>query len=354
MEYRLLGRSGLKVSALTLGTMTFDTEGFFTKAGSSDLKEARRIIDIARDAGINLLDTANVYSMGRSEEMIGQALGGGRQDLMIATKVRFPIGDGPNECGLSRHHIIHACEASLRRLKRDVIDLYQVHEWDGQTPLEETLEALDTLLKAGKIRYVGCSNYSGWHLMKALAVADRDGRARFVSQQIYYSLQGREAEYELIPIAIDQGLGVLVWSPLAGGLLSGKYRRGKPMPEGRHLQNWGEPPLYDEAKLYDTIEVLVAIAEARGVPAAQVALAWSLGRPGITSLVIGARNEQQLRQNLPSVELRLTDEERAKLDAVSAPTLLYPYWHQASTARDRLSAADLALLAPFVKGEPRF
>jgi aryl-alcohol dehydrogenase-like predicted oxidoreductase len=354
MEYRLLGRSGLKVSALTLGTMTFGAEGFFTKAGTHGVKEARRIIDISRDAGINLLDTANVYSTGRSEEMIGEALEGGRKDLMIASKVRFPMGKGPNDAGLSRHHIIRECEGSLRRLKRDAIDLYQVHEWDGLTPLEETMEALDTLLKAGKVRYVGCSNYSGWHIMKALAVADRDGRARFVSQQIYYSLQGREAEYELLPISLDQGLGVLVWSPLAGGLLSGKYRRGKPMPEGRHAKDWGEPPIHDEKKLYDTIEVLVAVAEAKGVPAARVALAWLLGRPGITSLVIGARNEEQLKQNLPCVALKLTEEERGKLDDVSAPTLLYPYWHQASTARDRLGPADLALLAPFVKGEARF
>jgi len=354
MEYRYLGRSGLKISTLTLGTMTFGGEGFFAKAGNSSVAEARRIIDISRDAGINLLDTANVYSTGRSEEMIGEALEGGRKDLMIATKVRFPMGDGPNQAGLSRHHIIHECEASLRRLKRDVIDLYQVHEWDGQTPLEETMEALDTLMKTGKVRYIGCSNYSGWHIMKALAVSERDGRARFVSQQIYYSLQGREAEYELIPITVDQGLGILVWSPLAGGLFSGKYRRGKPMPDGRHIQNWGEPPIYEEKKLYDTIEVLVGIAEARNVPPVQVALAWSLGRPGITSLVIGARNEQQLKQNLPSVEMKLTQDECDKLNEVSAPTLLYPYWHQASTARDRLGAADLVLLAPFVKGDARF
>lgn len=354
MEYRLLGRSGLKVSVLTLGTMTFGAQGFFTKAGNTDAKEARRFIDISRDAGINLLDTANVYSTGRSEEVIGEALEGKRQDLMIASKVRFPMGDGPNEAGLSRHHIIHECEASLRRLKRDHIDLYQVHEWDGQTPLEETMEALDTLQKAGKVRYIGCSNYSGWHLMKALGVAERDGRARFVSQQIYYSLQGREAEYELIPISVDQGLGILVWSPLAGGLFSGKYRRGKPMPEGRHLKDWGEPPIYDETKLYDTIEVLVEVAEARNAPAAQVALAWLLGRPGITSLIIGARNEEQLNANLPAVELKLTPEERKKLNDVSAPTLLYPYWHQASTARDRLGPADLALLAPFLEGDTRF
>jgi len=274
--------------------------------------------------------------------------------VLLATKVRFSTGKGPNDRGLSRYHIIREAENSLRRLKTEVIDLYQVHEWDGLTPLEETMEALDTLLKQGKVRYIGCSNYSGWHIMKALGIAERAGSARFVSQQIYYSLQSRDAEYELLPITIDQGLGVLVWSPLAGGLLSGKYRRGKPMPEGRHLANWGEPPIYDENKLYDIIEVLVAVAEGKGVPAAQVALAWSLGRPGITSLVIGARNEEQLRQNLPCVELKLTQEERDKLDTVSAPTLLYPYWHQASTARDRLGAADLALLAPFVKGEARF
>ncbi|HNB28312.1 MAG TPA: aldo/keto reductase [Alphaproteobacteria bacterium] len=355
MEYRLLGRSGLKISVLTLGTMTFGGAGFFAKTGSSDVTEARRLIDICRDAGINLLDTADVYSKGLSEEICGAALDGARQDMMVATKARFPMGDGPNDRGLSRRHLIAACEASLRRLRRDHIDLYQLHEWDGQTPLEETMEALDTLQRSGKVRYVGCSNFSGWHIMKALGIAERAGSARFVSQQIYYSLQGREAEYELLPISLDQGLGVLVWSPLAGGLLTGKYRRGKPQPDsGRHLQNWGEPPLYDEAKLYDTIEVLVEIAAARNVPPAQVAMAWSLGRPAITSLVIGVRNEAQLRANLPAVDLKLTPEERAKLDAVSAPTLIYPYWHQASTARDRLGVADLALLEPFVRGEARF
>jgi len=264
MEYRLLGRSGLKVSALTLGTMTFGGAGFFAKTGSSNVAEARRLIDICRDAGINLIDTANVYSKGLSEEITGEALDGARKDLMVATKARFPMGDGPNDRGLSRRHLIAECEASLRRLRRDYIDLYQLHEWDGQTPLEETMEAMDTLLKSGKVRYIGCSNFSGWHIMKALGIADRAHSSRFVSQQIYYSLQGREAEYELLPISLDQGLGVMVWSPLAGGLLTGKYRRGKPQPNsGRHLQDWGEPPIYDEAKLYDTIEVLVEIATAR-------------------------------------------------------------------------------------------
>jgi len=354
VEYRYLGRSGLRISTLTLGTMTFGGVGLFGKAGASSLAEARRIIDISREAGINLLDTADAYSSGRSEEIIGEALEGGRGDLLIATKVRFPMGGGPNDAGLSRHHIVRACEASLRRLRRDVIDLYQVHEWDGRTPLEETMEALDALVRGGKVRYIGCSNFSGWHSMKALGVADRHGRTRFVSQQIHYALEAREAEYELIPIGIDQGLGVLVWSPLAGGLLSGKYRRGAPLPEGRHREGWGEPPIRDEAKLHDIIDALVAIADARGVPAAQVALAWSLGRPGITSLVIGARTDEQLRQNLPAADLELTAEERLQLDEVSAPPLIYPYWHQAATARDRLGAADLALLAPFEQGESRF
>jgi aryl-alcohol dehydrogenase-like predicted oxidoreductase len=353
MEYRLLGRSGLKISNLTLGTMTFGGQGFFAKAGSSDVKEARRLIDVFRDAGGNILDTANAYSNGISEEIIGEALDGKRQDLLVATKARFPMGDGPNDRGLSRQHLIAACEASLKRLKRGHIDLYQVHEWDGLTPLEETIEALDTLVHQGKVRYVGCSNYSGWHLMKALAVSERHNQQRFVSQQIYYSLQAREAEYELLPIAVDQGVSILIWSPLAGGLLSGKYRRGKPMPEGRHMKDWGEPPIYDETKLYDTIEALVKLAEARKLPAAQLALAWSLGRPGVASAVIGARNEEQLKANLPAGDLKLTAEERAALDAVSAPTMIYPYWHQSSTAADRLGAADMALHGGSATPEPR-
>jgi aryl-alcohol dehydrogenase-like predicted oxidoreductase len=353
MEYRLLGRSGLKVSVLTLGTMTFGGQTFFAKTGNTDVAGARRIIDIYREAGGNMVDTADVYSQGAAEAITGEALDGERKDLMVATKARFPMGKGPNDRGLSRRHLIAACEASLKRLRRETIDLYQVHEWDGQTPIEETVEALDSLQRAGKVRYIGCSNFSGWHIMKALAAADARHQARFVSQQIYYSLQAREAEYELLPIAVDQGVGVLVWSPLAGGLLSGKYRRGKPMPEGRHLADWGEPPIHDETKLYDTIEVLVAIAEARKVSPAQVALAWLLGRPGITSVVVGVRNEEQLKTNLPAGDLKLSDEERGKLDAVSAPTLIYPYWHQVNTAADRLGEADLALLRPFLKKDLR-
>ena len=350
MEYRQLGRSGLLVSALALGTMTFGGRGNFGKTGNTDLAGARRLIDRALDAGVTLIDTADIYSQGLAEEIVGAALAGRRERALIATKARFRMGDGANDAGLSRHHLIAACEASLRRLQTDRIDLYQLHQWDGQTPLEETLRALDDLQRAGKVRYIGASNYSGWHLMKALAVSDRDRLARFASQQIHYSLQAREAEYELLPVALDQGLGVLVWSPLAGGLLSGKYRRDRrPDGESRQLTDWGEPPVRDREKLYDIIEALVAVAAARGVSAAQVALAWLLGRPAIVSLIIGARTEQQLADNLNAASLVLTAGERARLDAVSAPPLLYPYWHQAQTAADRLGPADLSLLGPHLR-----
>jgi len=349
MEYRLLGRSGLKVSVLTMGTMTFGGKGDFANVGSVEADEARRQIDLCLDAGVNLIDTADVYSSGRSEEIVGAAIRGRRDEVLVTTKVRFRMGERPNDVGLSRHHIVSACEASLRRLGTDYLDLYQLHEWDGLTPLEETFEALDLLVGSGKVRYVGASNFSAWHLMKALGVAEREGWPRLVSQQIYYSLQAREAEYELVPLSVDQGLGILVWSPLAGGLLSGKYRRGRQAPEGsRHLTEWNEPPVHDQDALYDVVEVLVEIAEARGVSAAQVALAYTLGKPGVTSLVIGARTSEQLSNNLGAADLRLDDQERARLDDASRPRLLYPYWHQANTAADRLSPADLTLLAPHV------
>jgi len=347
MEYRTLGKSGLRVSVLTMGTMTFGGRGGFAQVGSTDVDQARRQVDMCLDAGINLIDTADVYSGGLAEDILGEVLRGRRDDVLVATKVRMTMGRGPNDAGLSKHHVITGCEASLRRLGTDHIDLYQVHEWDGQTPLEETLEALGLLVSAGKVRYVGASNYASWQLMKALGTSERLGLPRFVSQQIYYSLQGREAEYELIPLAVDQGLGVLVWSPLAGGLLSGKYRRGQQPPEGsRGLTDWNEPPVYDADGLYDIIEVLVKIAEQRGVSAAQVALAYTLAKPAVTSLVIGARTDEQLADNLAAADLTLSDDERSQLDAASAPPLLYPYWHQAKTARDRLSPADLTLLAP--------
>src|SRR5271165_2489883 len=351
MEYRQLGRSGLKVSVLSLGTMTFGGKDFFSKVGDVSLDEARRLIDIVADAGVNLIDTANMYSAGRSEELIGEAMPVRKAGMLIATKARFPMGAGPNDRGSSRWHLIGECEASLRCLRTDVIDLYQLHQWDGLTPLEETLEALDNLVRAGKVRYVGCSNFSGWHMMKAMEVARRDGRIPFVSEQIHYTLQARDAEYELLPVAADQGLGVLVWSPLAGGLLSGKHRRDKAAPEGtRQFSGWTEPPVRDENALWDIVDELVAIGEGRGVSAAQIALAWLLGRPAVTSLVIGGRTEAQFRDNLACVNVKLTEEERSRLDKVSQPPLIYPFWHQSWTANDRLSPADLVLHAPFLKG----
>ncbi|MBN8998039.1 MAG: aldo/keto reductase [Rhizobiales bacterium] len=350
MEYRQLGRSGLRVSTLTLGTMTFGGRGPFANVGNTDAAGARRQMAMAIDAGINLIDTANVYSDGVSEEIIGEALPVARDKVLLATKCRMRIGPGPNEGGASRYHIITELEKSLKRLRTDYIDLYQLHQWDGQTPIEETMEALDTLIRAGKVRYVGASNYSGWHLMKALAASDTHNFQRYVSQQIHYTLQAREAEYELIPITIDQGVGTMIWSPLGGGLLSGKYRRGITPPAGsRRLTAWQEPPVRDEEKLYDIVEVVVDIAKARGVSGAQVALAWLLGRPGITTLIVGARTDTQLADNLKAVDLVLSAEERDRLDKVSQPPALYPYWHQAATASERLGAADLSLLQPFVK-----
>jgi len=349
MEHRQLGSSGLRVSALTLGTMTFGGQGKFAHVGATDVEQATRQVDLCLDRGVTTIDTADVYSGGLSEEIVGAAIKGRRDRIVLATKARMTMGDGPNDAGLSRRHLIAACEASLRRLGTDYIDLYQVHEWDGQTPLEETLHALDALVQSGKVRYIGCSNYAGWQMTKALGISARDGYQRFVSQQVYYSLQARDAEYEIVPSAIDQGVGILVWSPLAGGLLSGKYRRGEKGPAGsRHLTDWNEPPVRDEAQLYDVVDALVEIGEARGVSAAQVALAWLLGRPGVTSLIVGARTDEQLADNLAAADLELSAGERGRLDELSAPPLLYPFWHQAATAGDRLGPADLALLGPHV------
>jgi aryl-alcohol dehydrogenase-like predicted oxidoreductase len=345
MEYRQLGNSGLRVSVLTLGTMTFGGVGWSSVLGAVDVDGAKRQIGMCLDAGVNLVDTADTYSDGLSEEIVGAALAGKRDDVLLATKVRMPMGDGPNDAGLSRHHVIRGCEASLRRLNTDHIDLYQVHEWDGQTPLDETLGALDDLVRSGKVRYVGASNYAAWQLMKALGVSERAGLPRFVSQQIHYTLQARDAEYELVPLALDQGLGILVWSPLAGGLLSGKYRRDSSNPEGtRRFAGWDEPPIHDEGKLYDTIDALVEIGAAHSVSAAQIALAYLIGKPGVTSVIVGARTDDQLADDLDAASVQLGDDERAQLDEVSAMPLLYPYWHQARTASDRLGAADLSLL----------
>jgi aryl-alcohol dehydrogenase-like predicted oxidoreductase len=351
MEYRQLGRCGLRVSELSLGTMGFGGGGKFRDVGETDLDGARRQIDMALDAGVNLMDTADVYSDGLAEEIVGQALSGRRDRVLISTKARFEMGPGPNDAGLSRHHLIEACEASLRRLRTDHIDLYQVHEWDGQTPLEETLAALEHLVESGKVRYVGCSNFSGWQVMKALGTARASGLPGFVSQQVYLSLQERSAEYEIVPSALDQGLGLLIWSPLAGGLLSGKYRRGQPPPPGsRHAGEWDEPPVYDEDKLSETIEVLVEIAEGHGVSPARVALAWLLTRPGISTVIIAARHDEQLADNLAAADLKLSADEIERLEAVSRPRLIYPYWHQKNSASERLSAADLSLIGPYLTG----
>jgi aryl-alcohol dehydrogenase-like predicted oxidoreductase len=351
MEYRQLGRSGLRVSALTLGTMTFGGRGGFRAVGATDVDGARRQVDICLDAGINLIDTADVYSEGLAEEITGEVIKGRRDSLLLSTKVRMPMGDGPNDAGLSRQHIIAGCEESLRRLGTDHIDIYHVHEWDGQTQLEETLSALDSLVSAGKVRYLAASNYAGWQLMKALAVAGAHGFERFAAQQIYYSLESRDAEYELVPLSVDQGLGILVWSPLAGGLVSGKYRRESSPSEGTRQVSgeWHEPPVRDREKLYDTVEVLINVAGAHGASPAQVALAWLLGRPAVTSLIIGARSEEQLRDNLGAASLSLTAGEREELDKVSAPDLIYPHWHQLATAADRLGAADLVLLGQHLR-----
>ncbi len=349
MEYRQLGRSGLKVSALTLGTMTFGGKGRFSYVGNTDQSGATRIVDIALDAGVNLLDTSDIYSTGASEEIVGEAIKGKRGQVLLASKARFPMGPGPNDAGLSRHHLIRACDASLKRLGVDHIDLYQVHEWDGLTPVEETMAALASLVTSGKVRYLGASNFTGWQLMKALGAADRAGSERFVSQQIHYTVEAREAEYELVPISLDQGLGILVWSPLAGGLLSGKYRRGQADPEGgRNFAAWQEPPIRDEGRLFDIIDLLVEIGEEHKASAAEVALAWLLHRPAVASVVIGANTEEQLRTNLKAVDLRLTENDMDRLNAVSKLPLLYPYWHQALTASDRLGPVDLALLQQYL------
>ena len=329
MEYRQLGRSGLHVPVLSLGTGTFGGVGdMFSKWGATDVAEARRLVDICLDAGLNFFDTANVYSGGASEEILGQAIKGRRHELLISTKATFPMGPGPNDRGSSRRHLIDACEASLRRLGTDHIDLYFMHGFDALTPVEETLNALDDLVRAGKVRYIGCSNFSGWHLMKSLSVSERYGLAHYVAYQGYYSLIGRDYEWELMPAAIDQGVGTMVWSPLGWGRLTGKIRRGQ-TGSGRIAQGGaaGGPPVDDE-HLFTVVEALDAVAQETGKTVAQVALNWLLQRPTVANLVIGARNEEQLKQNLGAVGWKLSAEQIARLDAASRRTPAYPYWHQ--------------------------
>ena len=335
MEYRMLGRSGLEVSAFSFGTMTLGGEGRFAAMGSVQVEEARRQIQICRDAGVNLFDTADAYSSGKSEEVLGQALGAHRKDVVIATKVFFRIEPGTNKNGLSRTHIVESCEASLRRLGTDYIDLYQAHNFDSLTPLEETLRAFDDLIRAGKIRYAGCSNHAGWQIMKAAAVSERLGVTRYISQQINYSLVARYAEHDLVPAGLDQGVGIMVWSPLQFGLLSGKFRRGQARPAETRLNTLDIPGPVEEERLYRVVDVLSEIAAQRGVSVAQAALNWVLRKPCVDTVILGARNEQQLRDNLAAAAWSLSEAEVIRLDEASALPLPYPQWHQQKFAGDR-------------------
>ncbi|GAA1393070.1 aldo/keto reductase [Kitasatospora putterlickiae] len=328
MEYRRLGASGLTVPALSLGTGTFGGRGpLFSAWGDTGAADARRLLDIAIDAGLTLFDTADVYSDGASEEVLGQAIKGRRDRVLISTKAGLPTGEGPGDAGTSRARLITAVDAALRRLGTDYLDLFQLHAFDAATPVEEVLAALDDLVRAGKVRYTGVSNFSGWQLMKSLAAADRDARPRYVAHQVYYSLVGRDYEWELMPLAQDQGVGALVWSPLGWGRLTGRIRRGTPVPAGSRLHDTADfgPPVDDEL-LYDVVDALDAIAEETGRTVPQVAINWLLRRPTVSSVIIGARNEEQLRQNLGAVGWELTAEQVARLDAASLRTAPYPYF----------------------------
>jgi len=337
MEFRQLGKSGLQVPALSYGTGTFGGVGDIFRAwGATEVDEARQLVDICLEAGLNMFDTADIYSSGRSEEVLGAAIQGRRDEVIIATKGFFPMGARPNQGGSSRYHLISACEASLKRLGTDYIDIYQMHGFDALTPVEETLHALDDLITAGKVRYIGASNFSGWHLMKSLAASDRYGWARHVSHQVYYSLIGREYEWELMPLGADQGVGAIIWSPLGWGRLTGKIRRNQLRPEVSRLPATAQygPPVDDEL-LYKVVDVLDVLAKETGKTVPQIALNWLLRRPTVSSVIFGARNAQQLRENLGAVGWSLTTEQVARLDAVSKVTPIYPYWHQRDTASDR-------------------
>jgi aryl-alcohol dehydrogenase-like predicted oxidoreductase len=333
VEYRQFGGSGLKVPVLSFGTATFGGVGDFFKAwGSTDVLEAKRLVDICLESGVNFFDTANVYSSGRSEEVLGGAIAGRRSEVLVSTKATFPMGSGPNDLGSSRYALVRACEASLRRLGTDYIDVYYLHGFDALTPVEETLSALDDLTRSGKIRYIGCSNFSGWHLMKSLSVSERYGWSRHVAHQVYYSLASREFEWELMPLALDQKVGTVVWSALAGGALSGKMRRGQPLPSGSRLAQADFLAGARSDKLYDTIDVLDEIAAESGKTVSQVALRWVLQRPSVVSIVVGARNEEQLKQNLGAVGWALDAGQMTRLDAASEVRPIYPYWHQRNFA----------------------
>jgi aryl-alcohol dehydrogenase-like predicted oxidoreductase len=332
MEYRQLGGSGLKVPVLTLGTGTFGGKGeLFSAWGNSGVAEATRLVDISLEAGLTMFDSADGYSAGMAEEILGKAIAGRRDKVLISTKATFRRGDGPNDVGSSRFHLIRAVEAALKRLGTDYIDLFQLHAFDAATPIEETVSALDDLVRTGKIRYLGCSNFSGWHLMKSLAIADKYGYSRYVAHQAYYSLVGRHYEWELMPLALDQKVGAVVWSPLGWARLTGKIRRGQPLPPVSRLQsklNADIGPQIADEYLYTVVDAIDKIAGETGKSVPQIALNWLLQRPTVSTLVIGARTEEQLRANLGALGWKLSAEQVARLDAASDTPLVYPYWHQ--------------------------
>jgi aryl-alcohol dehydrogenase-like predicted oxidoreductase len=335
MEFRQLGGSGFRIPVLSFGTATFGGKGeFFKTWGSTHGEEASRMVRLCVDAGVNMFDTANTYSRGASEEILGQAIKGIRNDLIISTKGTFSMGEGPNDYGSSRYHIMKQCDASLKRLGTDYIDIYHMHGFDAMTPVEEVLKTLDNLVTSGKVRYLACSNFSGWHLMKSLSVSEKYGWSRYVAHQAYYSLLNREFEWELMPLGIDQQVGTIVWSPLSAGKLTGKFRRGQPVPaESRIAQGGGQGPAVPDDFFYGLIDVLDEVANETGKSISQVALNWLLRRPTVVNIIIGARNEEQLKENLGAVGWNLTPEQMRKLDAASEQAPIYPYWHQRSNQR---------------------
>lgn len=348
MEYRQLGASGLMVPVLSFGTATFGGSGDFFKAwGNTGVEEATRLVDICLEAGLNLFDTADVYSQGLSEEILGQALAGKRDAVLISTKGTFPFGTSANNQGSSRYRLLKQVEGSLRRLNTDYIDIYHMHGFDGNTAVEETLRTLDDLVQSGKVRYIAASNFSGWHLMKSLAISERYGWNRYMAHQVYYSLLHREYEWELMPLGIDQQVGAIVWSPLSAGMLGGKYRRNQPYPKDSRVAQGGSPvpeAVVNEELLYNIVDVLDEIAAETGKTVAQIALNWVLQRPTVSSVIIGARNEEQLLQNIAAVGWNLTTEQVKKLDSVSEIPPVYPYWHQRQNTR-------LNPLPAFYKGQ---
>lgn len=347
MKYQPLGQSGLLISEIIVGTSSFGGHADGSQSKKELVDQAKKILNIAFDAGVNMVDTADLYGQGRSETILGEALGTVRKDIILASKGRNPTGNGKNESGASRHHLISACEASLKRLGTDYIDLYQMHNWDGLTPIDETLEALTNLVRSGKVRYIGTSNYTGWQLTKTLYVADLKSLIRPIAQQIHYSPESRDAEYELLPAAIDQQVGTIIWSPLAKGAMAGRLRQGKSVPQD-FLQTearWTEPYMHDIDRAMRISEVLLNIAEELAVSPARVCLAWLKNRPAITGIIVGSTDEQQMKDNLAATDLTLSAEHTQQITDVSAQNPRYPYWHRITTHMDRIDPAESSFLA---------